>query len=102
MLGKYQKNYQPKLYNKYMPYRSYAELVADRFHTDLPFLKKLNPKKDMKKLQPGNELKVPNAPPFLIEKISDKKAPKNENFLKESLKLILKIGYSPFMNMINY
>ena len=74
-------------HKKYMPYRSFAEMIADRFHIDIAFLKKLNPKKDMKKLQPGDELSVPNVAPFLIEKISDKKVHKQSKFSKRSIKI---------------
>ncbi len=74
-------------HKKYMPYRSFAELIAERFHTDIAFLKRLNSNKNMKKLQPGDELSVPNVTPFLIEKISDKKVPKQSKFSKRSIKI---------------
>lgn len=72
---------------KYMPYRSFAELLADRFHTDIVFLKKINPNIDMKKLKPGDEVRVPNVTPFLIDKISDKKVHKQSKFSKRSIKI---------------
>lgn len=54
---------------KYMAYRSYAELVAERFHTDETFLAKCNPGKDMAKLKPGDVVTVPNVRSFRIEDV---------------------------------
>jgi lipoprotein-anchoring transpeptidase ErfK/SrfK len=73
--------------NKYMPYGSYVEMIADRYHTDIGFLKKINSHKNMNKLQPGDEVLVPNVEPFLIEKLSQKKAPKQSKFSKRSIKI---------------
>jgi lipoprotein-anchoring transpeptidase ErfK/SrfK len=53
----------------YMAYRSYAELVAERFHTDEGFLAKCNPEKDIKRLQPGDVVMVPNVRSFRIEEV---------------------------------
>jgi len=65
-------------------------LIAERFHSDVTFLQKLNPNKNMNKLQPGDELNVPNVTPFLIEKISDKKVPKQSKFSHRSITINLK------------
>ncbi len=53
----------------YMAYRSLAEMVAERFHTDETFLAKLNPGKDLGALKVGDIVKVPNVQPFVIEDV---------------------------------
>lgn len=60
---------------KYMSYRSMAELVAERFHTDETFLSTLNPKKNMNALSAGDLVYVPNVKPFRIEEV-----PKGKSF----------------------
>ncbi|MDB6074534.1 MAG: L,D-transpeptidase catalytic domain [Verrucomicrobiaceae bacterium] len=52
---------------KQMSYRSMLELVAERFHTDETFLQKLNPGVKLDRLQPDDEIQVPNVRPFKIE-----------------------------------
>jgi len=53
----------------YMAYRSYAELVAERFHTDETFLTKCNPERDVTKLKVGDVVVVPNVKSFRIEDV---------------------------------
>lgn len=53
----------------YMAYRSLAELVAERYHTDETFLAKLNPQKNLDLLKVGDVLRVPNVEPFRIEDV---------------------------------
>jgi lipoprotein-anchoring transpeptidase ErfK/SrfK len=79
-------------HKKYMPYRFYAELIADRYHTDIAFLQQLNPKKNMKRLKPGDEVTVPNVEPFRIENISDQKVHKQTKFAKRTIKINTKTG----------
>ena len=55
--------------NKYMYYRSLAEFVAERYHTDWNFLHLLNPSIKLKNLRVGDVLTVPNVHPFRIEDI---------------------------------
>jgi lipoprotein-anchoring transpeptidase ErfK/SrfK len=86
-IGKVPKKRSEQAKNKYMPYSSFAEFIAERFHTDLVFLKKLNPKKNLNKLQVGDELIVPNVAPFMIEDISEKKLSKQSKFSKRSIKI---------------
>lgn len=74
----------------YMPYRSFVEMIADRFHTDVAFLKHLNPGVSMETLKPGDELKVPNVKPFLIEKMSNMKAKKSSKYSDRSIKIYTK------------
>ena len=49
---------------KFMPYPSIADFVAERFHTNVAFLAKLNEGKKLGKLQAGETLQVPNVPPM--------------------------------------
>jgi lipoprotein-anchoring transpeptidase ErfK/SrfK len=51
-------------------YRSSLDFLAERFHSDQDFLRKLNPKISFDHLQPGTLIQVPNVPPFQIETIT--------------------------------
>ena len=53
---------------KDMPYRSYLEYMAERYHTSEGFLIELNGSKKAYGARPRSTLKVPNIAPFLIEK----------------------------------
>jgi lipoprotein-anchoring transpeptidase ErfK/SrfK len=48
---------------KWLPYRSVAEAVAEKFHCDVDFLKELNPT-IAGELKEGDQLAVPNVKPF--------------------------------------
>ena len=48
---------------KWLPYRSVAEAVAEKFHCDVDFLKELNPT-ITEELKEGDQLTVPNVKPF--------------------------------------
>jgi lipoprotein-anchoring transpeptidase ErfK/SrfK len=50
-------------------YRSVLDFVAERYHTDVPFLKKLNPTQNLDHLKKGRSLQVPNVEPFRIEAV---------------------------------
>ncbi len=54
---------------KYMYYRSLAEFVCERYHTNWNFLHKLNPGINLDRLKAGDVLTVPNVVPFQIEDI---------------------------------
>ena len=54
---------------KALPYSSLAEFLQERYHASIPFLQKINPTLDMEKLAPGDEVRVPNVPPFTIENV---------------------------------
>ena len=54
---------------QFMHYRSLAEFVAERFHTDVPWLARANPSLKVASLKPGNTLQVPNVVPFEIEQL---------------------------------
>jgi lipoprotein-anchoring transpeptidase ErfK/SrfK len=51
----------------YLVYRSYPELMAERYHTTESFLAGLNPDQPPGSWRPGSRLKVPNVTPFRIE-----------------------------------
>jgi len=55
---------------KRMSYRSVAEFMAERYHTDIPYLIHLNDAKSVYGLQVKGSLIVPNVKPFLIEDIT--------------------------------
>lgn len=52
---------------KYLGYRTFLEFVSERFHTSEPFLIWLNSNQNLKNLDPGETIKVPNVTPFKIE-----------------------------------
>ncbi|MFM2221055.1 MAG: hypothetical protein RLZZ553_803 [Verrucomicrobiota bacterium] len=55
---------------KRLSYRSVAELMAERYHTDVEFLAEINSARKVNTLQAGQEILVPNVRPFEIEKIA--------------------------------
>jgi hypothetical protein len=56
---------------KFMPYPSVADFVAERFHTNLSFLAKLNQGKSLSKLRPGDSVQVPNVSPFELSVLKE-------------------------------
>jgi lipoprotein-anchoring transpeptidase ErfK/SrfK len=50
-------------------YASALDFVAERFHSDPSFIRKLNPHQDLNKLRIGSTVQVPNVQPFKIETI---------------------------------
>ncbi|TAG08129.1 MAG: L,D-transpeptidase [Verrucomicrobia bacterium] len=55
---------------KRMSYRSYAEFMSERYHTDVPYLIVLNGKSKVYNLKPRDTLVVPNVSPFVIEQLT--------------------------------
>src|SRR4051794_13241220 len=53
---------------KFLPYRDAAEAIAEKFHCDTGFFKKLNHAKTFK---PGDQVKVPNVEPFELAAVKD-------------------------------
>ena len=53
---------------KWLPYRSVAEAVAEKFHCDVNFLKELNPA-ITEKLKEGDQVTVPNVKPFELSAV---------------------------------
>ena len=56
---------------KSLPYAAYADFVAERYHTSPPFLARLNPGMHFEKLNPGDQIRVPNVEPFKVEEMPD-------------------------------
>lgn len=54
---------------KTLAYRSVAEFMAERYHTDVDFLVEINGAKKLAALTADSLIKVPNVKPFLIEEI---------------------------------
>jgi len=55
---------------KRMSYRSYAEFMSERYHTDVEFLVELNGESKTYGSAPHKSLVVPNVQPFLIENLN--------------------------------
>jgi lipoprotein-anchoring transpeptidase ErfK/SrfK len=56
---------------KLMPYPTIADFVAERFHTNVSFLAKLNRGKNLTKLRPGDTVQVPNVPPLELSGLKE-------------------------------
>jgi len=56
---------------KFMPYPTIAGFVAERFHTNVSFLDKLNRGKNLTKLRPGDTVQVPNVPPLELSGLKE-------------------------------
>jgi lipoprotein-anchoring transpeptidase ErfK/SrfK len=55
---------------KSLPYTSMPELIGERYHVSVTFLRQLNAPKDLDHLKAGDLVKVPNVvPPFKIENV---------------------------------
>jgi lipoprotein-anchoring transpeptidase ErfK/SrfK len=57
---------------KWLPYRTAAEAIAEKFHTDVDFLAELNPGKT-EHLKAGDAVTVPNVEPFELTAVKDLK-----------------------------
>ncbi len=55
---------------KWLPYGTLGEMVAEKFHCDLDFLKELNPGK-VDGLKAGDTVKVPNVEPFDVAGVKE-------------------------------
>jgi lipoprotein-anchoring transpeptidase ErfK/SrfK len=73
---------------EYMFYRSMAELVAERFHTDETFLARINPGRNTNALKPGDVLYVPNVRAFRIEDVPQAKGYKTDAALSRNTVVI--------------
>jgi lipoprotein-anchoring transpeptidase ErfK/SrfK len=57
---------------KRMTYRSVAEFMSERYHTDIPTLIALNPDIKIYSLKAKTSIIVPNVAPFLVEDLTDR------------------------------
>jgi lipoprotein-anchoring transpeptidase ErfK/SrfK len=64
----YEKSEQAKA--KQMSYRSNGEFMSERYHTDVPFLIKLNKAENINNLKPRDTIIVPNVKAFEIENLT--------------------------------
>ena len=55
---------------KFLPYRSAAEAIAEKFHSDVHLLEQLNPGKT-KTLKAGDQILVPNVEPFDLASVKE-------------------------------
>ena len=56
--------------NKVLPYTSMAELLGERYHVGVDFLRQLNAGKNLDQLKEGDKVKVPNVvPPFNLAQV---------------------------------
>lgn len=55
---------------KWLPYKTVAEAVAEKFHCDADYFEKLNPGKTAT-LKAGDHVRVPNVPPFDLNAIKE-------------------------------
>ena len=58
-------------HQKGLPYPGYTDFLAERYHCSTDFLARLNPKMSFGKLQPGDQVRVPNVEPFKVEDMPD-------------------------------
>jgi len=77
---------------KRMSYRSIAEFMAERYHSDVPYLTELNAGVKIQSLKPGDSLIVPNVAPFEIEKLSGAKYEANAALSERHVVLNTKIN----------
>jgi lipoprotein-anchoring transpeptidase ErfK/SrfK len=71
-----------------MSYRSMAELVAERFHTDESALQRLNPKLKLDDLAPDDVITVPNVRAFKIEDVKKFQGFKKDDVLSTNIVVI--------------
>ena len=56
--------------NKVLPYTSMAEMIGERYHVGVDFLRQLNASKNLDQLREGDTVKVPNVvPPFNLAQV---------------------------------
>ena len=56
--------------NKVLPYTSMAEMIGERYHVGVDFLRQLNAPKNLDQLKEGDAVKVPNVvPPFNLAQV---------------------------------
>jgi lipoprotein-anchoring transpeptidase ErfK/SrfK len=73
---------------KAMLYRSNAEFLGERYHSDPDFIAKLNKDKNLDQLKTGDVIRVPNVPPFKIEDVREQPhIPINPEYAKRMIKV---------------
>jgi lipoprotein-anchoring transpeptidase ErfK/SrfK len=73
---------------KKLLYPDIAEFISERYHVTPTFLAKLNPTLNLDKLKAGDEVRVPNVEPFVIESLpSQGKLPPVEEYKDRVIKI---------------
>jgi lipoprotein-anchoring transpeptidase ErfK/SrfK len=73
---------------KAMLYRSNAEFLGERYHSDPDFIAKLNKDKNLDQLKAGDVVRVPNVPPFKIEDVKEQPhIPIRQEYAKRMIKV---------------
>jgi lipoprotein-anchoring transpeptidase ErfK/SrfK len=70
---------------KRMSYRSFAEFMAERYHTDVQFLTELNTPETITSLAPRDSLLVPNVTAFRIEALTGARYEEDETLSQRHL-----------------
>ena len=73
---------------EYMYYRSVLEFVAERFHSDEKFIRKINPDIEWETAKTNTEVKVPNITPFQIEDLGVDKSFRRDRKLSSRMVII--------------
>jgi len=73
---------------EYMYYRSVLEFVAERFHSDEKFIRKINPNIEWATITIDTEVKVPNITPFQIEDLGVDKSFRRDRKLSSRVVII--------------
>jgi len=73
---------------EYMYYRSVLEFVAERFHSDENFIRKINPDIEWATAKTNTEVKVPNITPFQIEDLGVDKSFRRDRKLSSRMVII--------------
>ena len=74
---------------KMLYYRTVSEFVAERYHSDSNFIRKLNPGMDWRGIKPGAKIRVPNViRPFKIEDVKFNQHFKEKEGLSQRLVII--------------
>ena len=69
-LGTVPKQLAEQAKNKVLPYTSMAEMLGERYHVGVDFLRQLNAGKNLDQLKEGDTVKVPNVvPPFNLAQV---------------------------------
>jgi hypothetical protein len=73
---------------KKLLYRSVLDFVAERYHADPDFIRKLNPGRNLNDLKSGGTVQVPNVEPFQVETIQAvPDLPPRPEFAQSSIKV---------------
>lgn len=85
-IGSIPRSYAAQAKKTRMPYTSFLEFVAERFHADPALIRRLNIRLNVDNLKVGDVVWVPNVEPFKIELLKEiAKLPVKEEFLSRTI-----------------